>query len=59
MSGFRLLGDLGATNVRFALLAPDGSVNRFENFRNLDYENVVEASWHALVDALAYGLRSG
>lgn len=43
MSGFKLLGDLGATNVRFALLAPDGGVNRFENLRNLDYETVVEA----------------
>jgi glucokinase len=37
------LADIGATNVRFALLAPDGSVNRFESFRNLDYEAVTEA----------------
>ena len=43
MSGWRILADIGATNVRFALLAPDGSVNRFENFRNLDYEMVTEA----------------
>ena len=43
MTGWRLLSDIGATNVRFALLAPDGSVNRFESFRNLDYEMVTEA----------------
>lgn len=39
----RLLGDIGATNARFTLLAPDGSMNRFEQFHGLDYETVIEA----------------
>jgi len=43
LSGLRLLGDIGATNVRFALMARDCSVNRNETFRNLDYETVTEA----------------
>jgi glucokinase len=39
----RLLSDIGATNVRFALLSRDGSVDRTENFRSLDYETLDDA----------------
>jgi glucokinase len=43
LRGTKLLGDVGATNVRFALLAPDGLVLRAEALRNLDYETIGEA----------------
>jgi glucokinase len=43
LSGTRLLGDIGATNVRFALLRSDGLVQRAESLRNLDYETIGEA----------------
>jgi glucokinase len=39
----RLLGDIGATNVRFALMARDGAVHRTESIRNLDHETLTEA----------------
>jgi glucokinase len=39
----RLLSDIGATNVRFSLLMPDGSVQREANLRNLDFETLSEA----------------
>jgi glucokinase len=43
LSGTKLLADIGATNVRFALLTPDGLVLRTEGLRNLDYETIGEA----------------
>ncbi len=43
MSATRLLGDIGATNVRFALLAPDGALNASESLRNLDHDTLPEA----------------
>ena len=43
MSGTKLLGDIGATNVRFALLTSDGLMLRAEGVRNLDYETIGEA----------------
>ena len=43
MSASKLLADIGATNVRFALLTPDGLVQRTEVLRNLDYETIGEA----------------
>jgi len=43
MSASRLLSDIGATNVRFALLARDGRVHANESFRSLDYETLTEA----------------
>lgn len=43
MSASRLLSDIGATNVRFALQAPDGEVHREVNLRNLDFETLTEA----------------
>jgi glucokinase len=43
LSGLRLLSDIGATNVRFALQEPDGRVHLEAGLRNLDYETVIEA----------------
>jgi len=43
LSGTKLLGDIGATNVRFALLTSDGLMLRAEGVRNLDYETIGEA----------------
>jgi glucokinase len=43
VSASRLLSDIGATNVRFAVQAPDGRVHRDESFRNLDYETLTDA----------------
>jgi len=43
MSGTKLLGDIGATNVHFALLARDGDIARHESVRNLDYDTIGEA----------------
>jgi glucokinase len=43
LSGSKLLSDIGATNVRFALLMPDGRVVRNETLRNLDYETIGDA----------------
>ena len=43
MSVSRLLSDIGATNVRFAILAPDGRIHLEENLRNLDFETVTDA----------------
>ena len=43
MSGTKLLADIGATNVRFALLTSDGLMLRAEGVRNLDYETIGEA----------------
>ena len=43
MSASRLLSDIGATNVRFAIQAPDGSVHLEANLRNLDYETLPDA----------------
>src|SRR5215471_2000435 len=43
MSSPRLIGDIGATNVHFALVARDGTINRAEALRNLDYDTFGEA----------------
>ena len=43
MSASRLLSDIGATNVRFAIQAPDGSEHLEANLRNLDYETLPDA----------------
>ena len=43
MSASRLLSDIGATNVRCALQAPDGSVHLEANLRSLDYETLTDA----------------
>ncbi len=43
MSASRLLSDIGATNVRFAIQAPDGGLHLDANLRNLDYETLTEA----------------
>ena len=43
MSSTRLLGDIGATNVHFALLTRDGRIHRHETLRNLDYDAIDEA----------------
>jgi len=43
MSSSRLLGDIGATNVHFALLERDGRIHRHETLRNLDYDAIDEA----------------
>jgi glucokinase len=39
----RLLSDIGATNVRFGLLLPDGNVDRIGNLRSLDHETLEDA----------------
>src|SRR5882672_11357000 len=42
MSSSRLLGDIGGTNVHFALLERNGRIHRHETLRNLDYDAIDE-----------------
>lgn len=43
MSSSRLLGDVGATNVHFALLERDGRIHRLETLLSFDYDAIDEA----------------
>jgi len=43
VSASRLLSDIGATNVRFALQAPDGRVHLDASLRSLDHDTLMEA----------------
>ncbi len=43
MNASRLLSDVGATNVRFAVQTPDGRVHRDASLRSLDHDTLMEA----------------
>ena len=45
-----LIGDIGATNARFALVHPDGSTSRARTYRTDDYPSLIDAIYAYLAE---------
>ena len=42
-ASYRLLGDIGATNTRFAMLSPNGNIAEPMAYETLDFEHCADA----------------
>ena len=45
-----LIGDIGATNARFALVQPDGNTTRARAYKTNDYPSLTDAIYAYLAD---------